>query len=316
VRITVVGAGAVGSLLGARLAASGASVRLVGRPDHIAAIQRDGLVVEGVGAGRWRIEAGTGLESAHEPDLILLTTKTFDLAGASADIGRVLPGPRPILLPQNGLHPEAVVATELARDGWPDPGSVLVRAVNTIPVTLVGPGVVRQPGEGELVLADPDRAGSARVATSVLMEALRSAGLPVRPVPDLELELWRKALVNAAINPVTALHRIPNGALRTSPYHEEAEALLREAQSAAAVAGYAFTDPDADRSLERVIDATAANRSSMLQDVERGRATEIDAISGELLRTAARAGLDLPATRDVVARLSSVAPRSGPAQLS
>jgi 2-dehydropantoate 2-reductase len=183
---------------------------------------------------------------------------------------------------------------------------VLVRAVNTIPASLLAPGVVRQPGRGELILADPAAAGPAALATGRFLAPLRAAGLPVRTVPELAPELWRKALVNAAINPVTALYRVENGRLLEAPYRAEAARLLREAQRASALAGFPFTDEEADRSLELVLRATAGNRSSMLQDVERGRPTEIDAISGAIVRTAASHGVDLPATRAVIARLGVV----------
>ena len=303
-RIAVVGAGAVGCLFGARLAASGASVVMIGRAESVAALGRDGVTVEGRQPGRWSVEARTALDPRAPPDLVLLTVKTFDLPGAAAALGAALRSPVPVLLPQNGLHVERPVIQALAGAGWDRPATILVRAVNSIPATLVRPGVVRQPGDGELVVADPSGGGPSADAAQRLIEALRSAGLPVRTVADLGPELWRKALVNAAINPVTALNRIPNGRLGESPYREEARALLREAQRAAGLAGFPFSDDEADRSLDRVVRATADNRSSMLQDVERGRPTEIDAISGEILRTAEAHGVDLPATRAVLRRLS------------
>lgn len=308
-KILVVGAGAVGSLFGARLSAAGNSVQLVGRPEHIAAIRAHGLRVEGTDPGTFHPEALDGIAAAALPDAVVLAVKTFHLASAAAELGNRFPRLCPTLLPQNGLNAESVVTEALAAS---HPGSVsrwLVRAVNTIPVTLVGPGLVRQAGEGELVLRDSRVAHAASAATEVLAGALTRAGVPVRRVLDLERELWRKALVNAAINPVTALHGVPNGRLLDPPYREEARVLLREAQQAAESAGVPFSDSEADGDLDRVVRATAGNRSSMLQDRDRGRETEVDAISGELLRTASANGLDLPATRAVIARL---VPRSAP----
>jgi 2-dehydropantoate 2-reductase len=305
VRIAVVGAGAVGCLLGARLAASGQPVHMVARAATVPVLQERGITVEGIRPGRWAVTAAEGLNERAAPEVVLLAVKTFDLATAASWLARSLPGPVPTLLPQNGLGIEAIAAGSMRPAGWKDPLRFLVRAVNTIPSTLVAPGVVRQPGAGELIVAAPEAAGSAADSTGTLRGVLIDGGLPVRSVPDLGRELWRKALVNAAINPVTAVHRVPNGRLLEDPYRTEATALLREAQRAAESAGFVFENAEADRSFEQVVRATAGNRSSMLQDVERGRPTEIDAISGEIERVASAHGIDLPATRAIVARLTA-----------
>jgi 2-dehydropantoate 2-reductase len=310
VKILVVGAGAVGSLFGARIAAAGHSVQLVARPEHVTAIRAHGLRIEGTDAGTVRLEAFSELGQVSDPEAVILATKTFDLAATGAKLGLRFPHLSPTLLPQNGLNADAIVAASLRASSGVDPSPWLVRAVNTIPVTLVAPGVVRQAGEGELILRDPRASHPASAAAAAFRDVLTGSDIRVRVVPDLERELWRKALVNAAINPVTALHNVPNGRLLDPPYREEAHRLLREAQQAATSAGYPFSDAEADRDLDHVIRATSANRSSMLQDRERGRPTEVDAISGELLRRAAAHGIDLPATRVVIAQLADRSSRT------
>jgi 2-dehydropantoate 2-reductase len=305
VRIAVIGAGAVGCLLGARLTEAYRDVALIARTTAVPVLRERGITVEGIRPGRWAVTALDELPADAAPEAVLLTVKTFDLAAAAGALARRLRTPVPTLLPQNGLGIEAGTGAAMRKAGWREPERFLVRAVNTIPATLVGPGVVRQPGEGELILGTPPVDSPTSEATRVLHDLLRGSGLRVRSVADLERELWRKALVNAAINPVTALHRVTNGRILEDPYRAEATALLREAQRAAASAGFVFDDAEADRSLEQVARATAANRSSMLQDVERGRPTEIDAISGEIERVAAGHGIALPATHAVIARLAS-----------
>ena len=307
-RIAVVGAGAVGCLLAARLAAAGHEVHMIARPAAVPVLRERGVTVEGLGAGQWNVSVGEALPTGTAPETALVTVKTFDLAGAAGALARDVPRPVPTLLPQNGLGVEALASAAMRAAGWPDPDRFLVRAVSTIPSTLVAPGVVRQPGEGELILATPGSDAPAAAAIHAMRELLSGAGLPVRSVPDLARELWRKALVNAAINPVTALHGVPNGRLLDDPYRTEATVLLREAQRAAASAGFEFDDREADRSLEQVVRATGGNRSSMLQDVARGRPTEIDAISGEIARVAAEHGIDLPATRLVVEKIAALRP--------
>jgi len=310
VKLLVVGAGAVGSLFAARLAAAGYDVELTARPEHVSAIRAQGLRVEGTTPGTYHPIALGSLAEAASPDAVLVTVKTFDLAETASALGRRFPLLPPTLLPQNGLHVERSFADALppaVRSGVP---RAVVRAINSIPVTLVGPGVIRQAGVGQLLLRDPGSGGREAEATAEFVELLRRAELPVRLVVDFERELWRKALVNAAINPVTAIRRVPNGRLLEPPFRDEAIALLREAQRAAAAAGVPFSDDEAERDFERVARATAENRSSMLQDLDRGRPTEIDAISGEIVRTAGGHGIDLPRTRAAIAQLHAAT--SGP----
>jgi 2-dehydropantoate 2-reductase len=313
VKILVVGAGAIGSLLGALLEEGGVAVHLTARPDHVAAIQAQGLRVSGAHDRVIHLDASTEIPPGLAVDAVLVTTKTYDLAAATAALARALP-PRPVLFLQNGLGILPVAQDALRRGGWTAPASYTVRGVNSIPATWVGPGEVRETGMGELLLPVPGEAGPSAGAARLFRMVLEGAKLPVEAVPEFEREVWRKVLVNAAVNPVTAVHGVRNGELLNDPYRLEALALLGEALAVARAAGFGFTSEEVTRDFERIVGATAANRSSMLQDVDRGRPTEIDAISGEVLREATGYGLDLPATREIVARVNALSsrPRPGP----
>ncbi len=308
-KVVVVGAGAIGSILAAKFVEAGHSVTLVARPDHAAVIRANGLRVEGNGEQTYRVDTVAMLPAPTTADATILAVKTFDLAAAASGVGRVLRPPSPILLPQNGLGVERAAEEALTADGWTDSAAWLVRAVNGIPATWVAPGIVRLGGSGEILLPDPAEAGPARAHVERFEELLRSSGIPVRVVRRFARELWRKAIVNAAINPVTAVRGIPNGRLLEEPWRSESVRLLREAERAAATAGINISDAEADADFERVVRATALNRSSMLQDLDLGRPTEIDAISGEILRTAESYGLDLPATRAIVEEVKARAGR-------
>jgi len=312
VRITIVGAGAIGCLVAAHLVRAGHEVELIGRPESVRAICERGLRIQGSSDATYSVEARTDLAPGRTPEAVILSVKTFDLAAAAERLGHGL-APLPLLLPQNGLGVEATAAAALSRGGWSSPDPWIVRAVNSVPATLVGPGEVREGGSGEILLADPPAAGGRSAAIALFRDLLRGAGLSVRTVPDLEREVWRKALVNAAINPVTALRGVPNGELIEGPARAEALTLLDEARGAAASAGYIFDPPSLVDDFDRVVRATASNRSSMLQDLERGRPTEIDSISGEILRVGRAHGLDLPATRAAVEAIRRRAD-SGPAR--
>lgn len=300
-RVVIFGAGAVGSLFAAYLDRAGHSVLLIGRADHVAAVRANGLRVTGRIEGTFRVDAAVDLRPGPTPDAVLLMVKTFDLKQAAASLGRAVRPGTPILLPQNGLGAEEVVRTALLAEGWMEPEAALVRAVNSVPATWVAPGEVRAAGDGELVL--PERRGPAAEAVARFEQLFRGSGLRLRSAEDLPREVWRKALVNAAINPVTAIYGVANGRLLESPYREEVDELLGEAARTARAAGIPLSDTEARTDLVRVLRATAENRSSMLQDLERGRPTEIEAISGELLRVARAHHLELPFTEHAVARV-------------
>jgi 2-dehydropantoate 2-reductase len=307
VKILVVAAGAVGSVFAARLLQAGHDVEVVARPAHAAEIGKRGLRIEGVAPGTFPVRSTEELGDALRPDLLLLTAKTFDLPGVAAAVGHRFLDLPPTLLPQNGLHIEQGVVDSMRRAGVPDPAPSVVRAVTFLGATLERPGVVRQVSPGELLFQDESVGGPAAAATREFLAVFRSTSIQVRTVPDLPRELWRKAIVNAAINPITALSGITNGHVLDPEHRDTAIALVREAQRAARLAGFEFSDREVDDDLERVVRGTAENRSSMLQDWDRGRPTEVEAISGEVLREAARHGVDLPATREIVRQL-----RAGP----
>lgn len=311
VKILIVGAGAIGSLLGALLQEGGVAVHLVGRPDHVTAIQGQGLRVTGARPRVVHVEASVDIPAGIEADAVLVTTKTFGLATTATELARAL-SPRPTLLLQNGLGILPIALTALRSGGWNDPGAYAVRGVNSIPATYLGPGEVREAGVGEILLPVPGEAGPSAGAARLFRMLFERAQVPVEAVPEFEREVWRKALVNAAINPVTAVRGVTNGELLNEPARMEALELLGEALAVARAAGFGFTSEELTRDFERVVRATASNRSSMLQDLDRGRSTEIDAISGEILREAARHGLDLPATRAIVAAITARTSRSLP----
>jgi 2-dehydropantoate 2-reductase len=304
VRIVVVGAGAIGSLFGALLHRAGNDVTLVGRPQHVEAIGREGLKVEGRTTGEFRIRAVAELPPGLLTDLALLTVKTYDLDTAAIVFGTTMPTPVPVVALENGLGVESTVERALTAGGWPNAAQWIVRGINSVPAAFVRPGTVRHTGEGEVVLSD-FRSGHHADAVA---NTFRLAGIPSRVEPDREREVWRKVLVNAAINPVTADHGIPNGRLLLDPYRGQSLQLLDEALSVAQAEGVRFTDTDAQKELWRVVRATSDNRSSMLQDLDRGRRTEIDAISGTLLELGQRRGLSLPATTSIVQRIHAKEP--------
>jgi 2-dehydropantoate 2-reductase len=272
-------------LMGYRLA-PWAEVTLLGTwQDAVEAISTHGLVVDdGRGEQTIRVRATTEARDCAASDLLLVLVKAWQTADAVRRAGEALAEEGLALTLQNGIGNyevlSAVFGAERAAAGATTSGA-----------TLVAPGHIRLGGEGALQLGDHPHLGK----TLALFER---AGLRVTVGADRDSILWGKLLINAAINPLAALLRVPNGELARRP---SARALLQGlAREGAQVANRsAITLPYADaatRALE-VAEATAHNRSSMLQDVERGRRTEIDAINGAIVNQAQRLGLDAPLNR-------------------
>lgn len=311
-RVVVFGAGAVGSLLGALIHRAGHDVTLVVRPSAVAGLHRDGLTLEGPHGGTYAIDAVGALPRDTVADAVLVTVKAPDLEAAAGTIARHLPAPPPILLIQNGLGIEAAFRDGWRRTGVAYPQPLVVRAISTLPATRLDTGRILEAGRGEVLLGPVPPTGPDRTASERWQGLLASAEIPFRIVADLDREIWRKVILNAAINPVTADHGIPNGALARDPWRGQATALLHEAQAVARAEGFDFPDAEIEGDLWALVAATASNRSSMRQDVERGRPTEIEFISGALLRLGAHHGLALPATGRAAARIRHRRAAPGP----
>lgn len=282
--VLVFGAGAIGSLLGGLLSIEN-DVTIVGRRPHVDAVNRQGLRITGL-TRRIAWPTATTVVPAGEFDFVFVTTKAYDTVNA-VDALRSLWRRSTFVTLQNGLGNAERIAERADR---------VLAATTSHGVTFVAPGEILHAGAGEISVG-PWKATTIADAAR-LADALSRAGLQTDAISDVRRELWAKVVVNAAINPLTAVLRVPNGAIVA---HDDLRALVdavaREAVAAAKAAGVDLPEDDLARRAADVAARTAENRSSMLQDVERGRRTEIDAITGELLTAAARARLDLPYVR-------------------
>lgn len=276
VRVGILGAGALGTLLAYHLKRhTSAEVWLFARSQL-----QESVEVEGAPPVPVRVTAAP----AEPVDLLVVLVKAYATKEAVRWAAGAV-GPATVALTlQNGLgNAEAlaeVVGPERVLAGTTAQGA-----------TWLSPGRVRHAGRGPTYIAPwaPGGADPAPVAG-----LLGQAGIPTEAVPDPQPMLWGKLAVNCGINPLTALLRVPNGELLNRPGARRLmEAAAREAGAVAAAAGVALPADPVERVLA-VAAATAANRSSMLQDVERGRRTEIDAINGAVALRGRRLGVPVP----------------------
>ncbi len=155
-------------------------------------------------------------------------------------------------------------------------------------------GRIVRAGRGLTVLAPHPEGRAARAILVELARLLSEAGFRAQVVDDARVVVWQKLVVNAAINPLTALLRVTNGELARHRAAATADALAKEVAAVARASGVDISDADATLMWREVARMTAANRSSMLQDVERERPTEIDAICGAVAREGKRLGVATP----------------------
>ena len=283
--IVVFGAGSLGSLIGGLLAREH-DVTLVGRDPHIETVRESGLEISGKFDLLTDPDARTDVSSlSSDADLGVVTVKTYDTESAA----RALSGRVDVALSlQNGMGNEAILENEIDR---------VLAGTCTYGAVLREPGFVECTGRGEVVCGPfdvnrsghDDRAdhastdGTDRGAAERVSKAFESVGIDVTVADDMRKRLWEKLAVNAGINPVTALARVPNGALRTGEVRDLAVRATRETARVAREQGVDLVDEEAVGTLEEVVENTAANESSMLRDVQEERRTEIDAISGYVL---------------------------------
>ncbi|HVW50572.1 MAG TPA: 2-dehydropantoate 2-reductase [Trinickia sp.] len=296
-QIAILGAGAMGSFFGGRLALAGHAVTLLDIDEaHIGCIRRDGLRLStDSGEQVVRNLIAQRPEEATQPvDLVIVFTKTMHTEAALTAASAVL-GPETALLSlQNGLGN----AERLAR--FAAPGQVMI-GVTTWPADKSEPGRVSSHGHGTIRLMSADGKHSSALEQTV--SALNEASLACRANPDVWAAIWEKVAFNAALNSLCAVTQCTVGELtHTADGESLALKIVAEVVAVARARGIAANE---DHVVANVRDALAhhgSHRPSMLQDVLAGRHTEIEAINGAVVEAAAAVGVEAPYT-ETLARL-------------
>lgn len=305
-RILIAGAGALGSVYACFLRRAGYAVGLLGRSPHLDAIAARGLQLEGL----WGDHHATGFDlfidaaaAAGAFDAILVCVKAYDTAALVRAVAPLLGRDGVVISLQNGLGNVEEIAEQV---GWAH--TLAARVI--FGAEVVAPGRVRV-----TVYADPLLIGVWQDAPPAYLEAagrdwaarLAAAGIPAAYSENIKAALWGKVLYNAALNPLSALLRVQYGALAENPdIRAIMDVVFDEIYAVAGAEGVSLSLPSAAayraEFYGRLIPSTATHRSSMLQDLERGRHTEIDAINGEVARRGRKHGIATP-VNDVLTRL-------------
>ncbi|MEK6975034.1 MAG: 2-dehydropantoate 2-reductase [Candidatus Thermoplasmatota archaeon] len=296
-KVLVAGAGAIGQWLGARLQDAGHAVQLLTTQRHVAALRA--LRIDGLSTWSGALDAtadpnalGTRFDAAF---LVCKAHQTQLLAPLVAP--RLAPGAVLATL-QNGFGNAQKVAHFLP------PAQVAV-ALTSHGIWVEAPGQLRHAGVGATQVGPfvPDAEASARTAEGLLADA----ALAPEWHAAMRGFVWRKAMINHAVNPVAALHGVPNGEVLAQPtLHSLSSGLLKEAVALAERGRVPLPPGDLQDLLDATLRRTAANRVSMLQDVDAKRATEVEQITGRMVRLAERLLVSMPRSESVYGRIKDL----------
>lgn len=306
--VLIVGAGAVGAFFGSALARQGARVSVVCRSDY-AAVEQHGYDIRSGLLGDHRFVPYQVFPRTNDAgrafDYVVLATKVLGSTDRVALLEPAVGAASSIVLLQNGLDIEPSIAAAF-------PGNELISAIAFIAVSRTAPGRVHHQSEGSLVIGHYPSGDSPRAAQ--LASLFNASAIPCRVTSDIVTARWQKALWNAAFNPISIMGGVLDTAaiLRTA----ESQAFIRETMREIASTAQAAGHPIQEALIDKLIEATLAMppyKTSMALDFEHGRAMEIEAILGNVVRTARRLDVATPRLETIyaVAKMIEGAPRNG-----
>ncbi len=282
--ILIVGTGALATLFAARLSQVGHFITMLGTWKHgLEALRENGarLIDSSGHEHQFKVRATDDPSQCGGAKYPLVLVKAWQTERVARQLSGCLTEDGLAVTLQNGLGNYETLTQSLGL------GRVAL-GTTTTGATLLGPGLARAGGEGIISIQRHQALGP-------LEAGLRSAGFNVQVVEDAQSLIWGKLVVNAAINPLTALLRVPNGELLARPAARKLMGRLAlEVSAVASEEKIKLTFSDPVSVVEEVARKTSANQSSMLQDVLRGARTEIDAINGAVVRVAQKHGVDVP----------------------
>jgi 2-dehydropantoate 2-reductase len=287
-RIAIIGAGGVGGYFGARLVASGEDVTFVARGAHLAALRQHGLRVESPKGHLHlpHVNATDDVRAVGQPDIVLLTVKMYDLESAAARLTPLIGRNTVVVTLQNGVEAVDIVARHIGREH-------VAGGVAYVAAVIAEPGLIRHTSLDSLIFGELDGRRSERLLA--LEAACRRAGFSARASDHIEVDLWSKFSRLSVFSGMTAVTRSPIGVLRSDP---ELLAMLQAAcEETALVArarGIALPDALMDEIMRMVEELPHHAKSSMLEDLERGRPLELPWLSGAVVRLGRDAGVPTP----------------------
>ncbi len=293
-KTAIIGAGAIGSLFGSLLKINNIDAVLFDRDqDKINYIKNNGLKLIYPGNGEsFRIypEAESDIMKIKDFDYYLMCVKSYSTEAAAAEISAVCSSKSVIVTFQNGMG-----NVDILKKYFPE--SRIAAGTTSEGASFKSPGTVIYGGKGKTSFSIID-AGNDNKKLGQLITMLNNGGIDTSRADNYRRDIWKKLIVNAAINPLTAVLRVKNISVSESPcLRNLAEMIISESVKAAEADGIFFDYEEIRENVFNIAEKTAENRSSMLQDIENKRKTEIDYISGTAADRAEKAGIEKSVNR-------------------
>lgn len=280
--IIVFGAGAIGSLIGGLLSKQN-NVILIGRKKHVQEINKNGLKIKGKTNLTIKIQAETNIKNIHfKTDLLILTVKSYDTEKAIKQAKKIIKENTIVLSLQNGVdNVDKIIKNINCKN--------ITAGVTTHGCIFLKPGVIRHTGTGTTIIGDIKGNTSNRVA-----DIFNKSGIKTKTSKNIVCEIWKKAIINSSINPLTAFFNCKNGYLLENPILENiVEKTCYESTHVANTLGLDLKVEDMILETKKVIKCTSENFSSMLQSIRMGKKTEIDSINGKIVEIGKKEKVDV-----------------------
>jgi len=296
VKILVLGSGSIGSIFGGFLAKSGHDVTLVGRNPHVETIIQQGLEITGI----WGHHKILNLQPFTSPpqnpksvyDIILISVKSYDTTEAVQTILHLVGDNTLIVSLQNGLNNYEMITTFIE-----EKNVLLARVI--FGVEMPRPGLVHVTVYAkEVQIGHPENKVPFEKVSDIA-SLFTQAKIPTQPTREIMKYIWDKVLYNCALNPMSALLDCTYGELLENPFTQKVmEDIIQEIYQVIEKKKIQLFQSNAesyvDELFQKLIPSTAQHRSSMLQDLTKGRKTEIDSLNGSVLKIARELSLKLP----------------------
>jgi 2-dehydropantoate 2-reductase len=282
-KVAVMGAGAVGCYYGGMLARAGHDVVLIGRPEHVEAIERQGLRLETQTFDEHiRVTASTEASAVRDAQLVLFCVKSTDTESGAAAMKPYLAPDATVLSLQNGVENADRLRGLLPQE--------VVAGVVYIGVQMAGPGHLRHHGRGELVLEPSKSSGE-------VAHALIAAGVPTELSDNVRGALWAKLILNCVYNALSAITQLPYGRLvKGAGVTAVMRDIIDECVAVAQADGVTLPG-DVDTAVRKIAETVPGQYSSTAQDLARGKRSEIDHLNGLVVRRGEALGVPTPANR-------------------
>lgn len=287
-KVTVMGAGAVGCYFGGLLARAGHAVTLIGRPQHVQVFQAQGLRLQTQTFDETvAVQASTDAAAVAGADLVLFAVKSTDTESAGEQMRPHLAPGALVLCLQNGVDNAERLRAVL-------PGARVAAAVVYVATEMAGPGHLLHHGRGELVIEPTPQDPS---LSETVAQALVAAGVPTEISDNVRGALWAKLIINCAYNALSAVGRLPYGELVQRPGVLDVMRDVVAECRAVAEADRVTVPGDVDAAVRRIAQTMPGQYSSTAQDLMRGKPSEIDHLNGLVVQRGDVLGVPTPANR-------------------